>query len=184
MEYFIHWAGFVGAWLLVAGPLVQAALELRDENLDRDSLQSVSTDVPEPKPISNWWWLLPPVAYLKNRRRSQKYREQWMRAMTREQREQMVGFSNKATGWFFVAGGAFLIFMKEAWELTELYRLPTFIYWIVVVALAIAAVANTVARLSRSDEIIHSDDPDYAAKKRAERDAALAARNTRRKPKP
>ncbi len=29
MEHLIAWAGFLGAWLLVAGPVYQAALELR-----------------------------------------------------------------------------------------------------------------------------------------------------------
>ena len=31
MEILIHVAGFAGAWLLVAGPLLQGAIELRDE---------------------------------------------------------------------------------------------------------------------------------------------------------
>jgi hypothetical protein len=181
MEYFIHWAGFVGAWLLVAGPLVQAAMELRDENVDRDAFESLQVDAPEQPKISNWWWLLPPVAYVKNLRRGQAQRDAYMRAMTVEQREQMVGFSNKATGWFFVAGGAFLIFLKEAWELTELYELPAFVFWIVVVVLAIAAIANTIVRLSKSDEMIHADDPDYRAKKRAEQEAAQAAHTARRR---
>ncbi|CAN5214693.1 hypothetical protein BH11ACT3_BH11ACT3_23860 [soil metagenome] len=178
MEYFIHWAGFVGAWLLVAGPLVQAALELRDENLDRDSLTSMQADIPERPKISKWWWLLPPVAYIKNYRRQKAQRDAYMRAMTREQREQMVGFGNKASGWFFVAGGAFLIFMKEAWELNHLYEVPTFVYWIVVVVLAIAAIASTIIRLSVSDKMIHADDPEYTANKRAERSAAQTARRT------
>jgi hypothetical protein len=182
MEYFIHWAGFIGAWLLVAGPLVQAAIELRDEGLDEEAFHSVSNEVPEPDPISNWWWLLPPVAYVKNRRRSQAHREAWMRAMTPDQRAKAVGFSNKATGWFYVAGGAFLIFMKEAWELNELYHLPTFVYWIVVVVLAIVALANTVSRLQRSDQIIHVDEPDYQERMRAEKRVAMDARRAQRKP--
>jgi hypothetical protein len=169
MDTFIHWAGFLGAWLLVAGPLLQGAIELRDEELDREGFERVRGDVDFPPPISRWWWLLPPVAYYKNRKRSADFRRQTMGVLTPEQRAQFVGFTNKATGWFTVAGGAFLIFLKEAWELAELYELPVWLYFVVVVVLAIGAVANTIARLSRSDEMIHIDDPDYAAKKRAAR---------------
>jgi hypothetical protein len=35
MNQVIAWAGFLGAWLLVAGPLYQGALELREEDVDR-----------------------------------------------------------------------------------------------------------------------------------------------------
>lgn len=169
MDVFIHWAGFVGAWLLVAGPLLQGAIELRDEEVDREGFERVKTDVQVLPPISRWWWLLPPVAYYKNRKRSDDFRRQTLGVLTAEQRAQFVGFTNKATGWFTVAGGAFLIFLKEAWELAEIYELPVWLYIVVVVVLAIVAVANTIARLSKSDEIIHIDDPDYAAKQRASR---------------
>lgn len=166
MAYLIHWAGFVGAWLLVAGPLLQAAIELRDEELDREGFEELRGKVDRPAPISNWWWLLPPVAYVKNRRRNDAFRRQAMSAMSPQLRTQYVGFTNKASGWFAVAGGASLIFLKEAWELAELYEVALWVYLVVVVLLAIAAVANTIVRLSRSDDIIHLDDPDYRRSKR------------------
>jgi hypothetical protein len=171
MDVFIHLAGFLGAWLLVAGPLLQGAIELRDEEMDREGFERVKTDVPYPAPISRWWWLLPPVAYYKDKKRSDEFRNATMGVLTAQQRQQFVGFTNKATGWFTVAGGAFLIFLKEAWELAELFELPVWVYVVVVVLLAIAAIANTISRLSRADALIHIDDPGYAAKKRAERDA-------------
>jgi hypothetical protein len=176
MDVFIHLAGFVGAWLLVAGPLLQGAIELRDEEMDREGFERVKTDVEYPAPISRWWWLLPPVAIYRNQQRSRRFREATMGVLTVEQRRQFVGFTNKATGWFTVAGGAFLIFLKEAWELAELFEAPIWLYVIVVAALAIAAVANTIARLSKSDEIVHIDEPGYRDRKRAERDAQLAER--------
>jgi hypothetical protein len=101
-----------------------------------------------------------------------------MGVLTPEQRAQFVGFSNKAAGWFTVAGGAFLIFLKEAWELAELYEAPLWLYIVVVVLLAIAAVANTITRLSKSDEIIHIDEPGYKERKRAE----VRAQRTKRNP--
>lgn len=169
MEFVIHWAGFVGAWLLVAGPLLQGAIELRDEEMDREGFERVRTDIEPPPPISRWWWLLPPVAYAKNKKRSDDFRAATMGVLTAEQRQQFVGFTNKATGWFTVAGGAFLIFVKEAWELSELYELPLWLYIVVVLVLAVAAIANTIHRLSKSDEIIHIDDPGYRDRMRAER---------------
>jgi hypothetical protein len=169
MEFVIHWAGFIGAWLLVAGPLLQGAIELRDEEMDREGFEAVKGKVEYPAPISRWWWLLPPVYYVLNKRRSDAFRRATMGVLTVEQRRQFVGFTNKATGWFTVAGGAFLIFLKEAWELSELYELPLWIYIVVVTVLAIAAIANTITRLSKSDEIVHIDEPDYRERKRAER---------------
>ncbi|MGN6502421.1 MAG: hypothetical protein ACTHKX_05895 [Pseudolysinimonas sp.] len=166
MAYVIHWAGFVGAWLLVAGPLLQGAIELRDEELDREGFEELRGKIEYPAPISRWWWLLPPVAYVKNRRRNDAFHRQAMTVMTPEQRAQFVGFTNKATGWFTVAGGAFLIFLKEAWELAELYEVTLWVYVVVVLLLALGAVANTIVRLSKSDEIIHIDDPDYRRSKR------------------
>ena len=183
MDVFIHFAGFIGAWLLVAGPLLQGAIELRDEEMDREGFERVKTDVEFPAPISRWWWLLPPVYYVKNKKRSDDFRRATMGVLTAEQRRQFVGFTNKATGWFTVAGGAFLIFLKEAWELAELFELPVWLYIVVVVVLAIAAIANTISRLSRSDEIVHIDEPDYAEKKRAER-AAQQEEHRRQSGKP
>ena len=182
MEYFIHWAGFVGAWLLVAGPLFQAAVELRDEEFDNQAFDSLTKDLPKPDPISNWWWLLPPVAFFKNRRRNNAYQVSVMRALAPDQRAKMVGFMNKASGWFYVAAGAFLIFLKEAWELTELSGWPIFIYWVIVVVLAIAAIANTVARLMQAENALHLDDPEYREKQRAAKTEALAHAKARRKP--
>ena len=175
MDVFIHWAGFLGAWLLVAGPLLQGAIELRDEEIDREGIEGITGAADLLPRVSRWWWLLPPVAYYKNRKRRNESRRRSLESLTVEQRAQFIGFSNKATGWFTVAGGAFLIALKETWELAEIYELPGWVYALAVVVLAVAAVANTIVRLSRSDRIIHVDDPDYQAKQRAQRTAAMAA---------
>lgn len=178
MDAFIHWAGFLGAWLLVAGPLFQAAIELRDEELDQEAFERVRSDVQVSPRVSRWWWLLPPVAFYKMRKRNNDFQLAALAALTLQQREQFVGFKNKATAWFTVAGGAFLIALKETWELAELYELPVWIYWVAVVVLSIVAVGNTIVRLSSSDEIIHVDDPGYQRRQRAER----AQRTARKRP--
>ena len=42
----ILWCGFVGAWLLVAGPVYQAALELDAEEVARDALENAANQLP------------------------------------------------------------------------------------------------------------------------------------------
>ena len=176
MDVFIHWAGFLGAWLLVAGPLFQAAVELRDEDLDREQFEKVKGETPEQEPISRWWWLLPPVAYYKERRRNKAYQSAMMAALPSAAREQFVGFMNKANGWFTVAAGAFLIALKETWELAELYELPLAVYIVAVVVLSGFVVGSTVARLSRADRMLHVDDPGYADRRKAQRAALMEKR--------
>lgn len=181
MELFIHLAGFLGAWLLVAGPLFQAAVELRDEQVDREAFTRATDATPTPQKVSPWWWLLPPVAYVKSRRRSSAHRDAVLAALEPEQRAQLVGFMNKAHGWLAVAGGAFLIALKETWELVHLVELPDWVFGVAVVALAIGVFASTSATLARSDGALHADDPEYAAKRRAERDAQREAQRADRK---
>ncbi|MEO5919824.1 MAG: hypothetical protein ABIQ01_01640 [Pseudolysinimonas sp.] len=179
MDVFIHWAAFAGAWLLVGGPLFQAAVELSEEEFDNSQFDEIATRVEAPPHISGWWWLLPPVAYYRSRKRSNAHRRAMMKELHPDQRQQMVGLMNKATGWFTVAGGAFLIALKETWELTELYELPVAVYWVAVVVLLVAAISNTAVRMSRADAIVHVDDPNYEATKRAGRARATAQRRKR-----
>jgi hypothetical protein len=187
MDAFLHWAGFFGAWLLVAGPLFQASIELRDEAIDRDEFAATMASVPPARHTSAWWWLLPPVAYLLRRRRSKAARDAVLLAMTPTQRAQFIGFQNKAYGWFAVAGGAFLIALKETGELVELYELPPVVFWVTVVGLTVAVLVGNGLTSARSDAVLHIDDPDYAAKRRAERERMNAERRAqgagRRAPK-
>jgi len=55
----VAWAGFAGAWLLVAGPIYQAAIELEAEEIERDAIRDAAQAVPGPPPNSRWWWLIP-----------------------------------------------------------------------------------------------------------------------------
>jgi hypothetical protein len=82
MEQVIAWVGFLGAWLLVAGPLYQGAIELREEDIDREGIEASTADVPRPKPVSPWGWLLPPVLYVPRRHRRHAYRQAAMAQLT------------------------------------------------------------------------------------------------------
>ena len=180
MDALLHWAGFLGAWLLVGGPIFQAAIELRDETIDRDEFAATMNSVPPAPRTSPWWWLLPPVAYVLNRRRSKTVQDAVLTAMTPKQRSQFVGFQNKARGWFAVAAGAFFIALKETGELVELYELPVWVFWVGIVVLSIAAVASTIAQLSRTDAALHIDEPGYVEQQRAERQRATAEHRAQR----
>jgi hypothetical protein len=154
MHELILWSGFFGAWLLVAGPLYQAALELGEEDISRDAMAGVDRPVPSTNRPSGWWWLIPPVGYWKQRRYAQDERNAMMAALPRDVMTNWVTFMNKATAWFYVASGAFLIALKETYELVEGHEWPTFVFWILVVVMAGLATGNTAVRMSRTHQLV------------------------------
>jgi hypothetical protein len=148
MNQVIAWAGFLGAWLLVAGPLYQGAIELHEEDIDREAIEASAARVPRPDPPSPWWWLLPPVMYLIRRQRSDAYRRAALAQLTQAQREQFTSFVNKATGWFTVAIGASLLAADQTWQVIERYRWPAWLFWLLIVVMLGASVLNTALRMS------------------------------------
>ncbi|GAB3410661.1 hypothetical protein GCM10027515_31280 [Schumannella luteola] len=116
--------------------------------------------MPEPRRISPWWWLLPPVAYLKIRRDRDEYQRVVFEAMPIETRRQFLGFVNKATGWLFVAGGAALIALKETWELVEHYHWPIWLWIVLVVIMAAVSVVNTAVRMARTGKTLGERPPE------------------------
>jgi hypothetical protein len=156
MHELILWSGFFGAWLLVAGPLYQAALELGEENISREDMAGVQRNETESRP-SGWWWLIPPVGYWKQRRFAQEERRAMMAALPHVVMASWVTFMNKATAWFYVASGAFLIALKETYELVEGHEWPTWVFWVLVVVMAGLATGNTAVRMSRTQELVEHE---------------------------
>ena len=157
MHELILWSGFFGAWLLVARPLYQAAQELDEEEVDRSVLEGYQRDeAPEDKP-SAWWWLLPPVGYWKQRQYAERQREAAMAAMPRDKLLGLVSYMNKATAWFYVAAGAFLIALKETYELVEGHEWPTAVFWVLVVVMFAIAAVNTAIRMSRTHQLAQAE---------------------------
>lgn len=153
METFILWCGLLGAWLLVAGPIYQAALELRDEEFEHDRLAQVKSSVPRPDPIPGWWWLLPPVMYVLHRRVRRRYRDAVFAELTAQDVEDFVSFSEKATAWLIVGTGGLLIALKETWELCEHEEWSQAVFWpLGAVALGLCT-ANTALRMQRSRDL-------------------------------
>jgi hypothetical protein len=147
MNQVIAWAGFLGAWLLVAGPLYQGALELDEEEVDREGIEASTARIPQPDPPSAWWWLLPPVMYLIRRHRGNAFRQAAVAQLSQVQRDQFTSFVNKATGWFTVALGAALLAAEQTWQVVERYRWPVWLFWLLLIVMLGASVLNTALRM-------------------------------------
>ncbi len=139
MHALIYWFGFLGAWLLFSGPIYQASVELRAEREASARFEEVMHMAPEPEPISRWWWLLPPVRLLFGAGRRDDARRRFLASLSREDLELLTRYINIARGWALVGLGAFLIALKETYELTEHYEWPLFVYWLMVVLMTLAA---------------------------------------------
>jgi hypothetical protein len=150
VEHLIAWAGFLGAWLLVAGPVYQAALELQEEEVDREAFADVKESVARPEPLAGRWWLLPPVAFLKQRSMSNAYRDEVVKAMPGSVIQQFVHFQDKAMGWLLVAAGAFFIAVKETWELREVQEWESSVFWMLLVLMLLLTLGFTAYRMRRS----------------------------------
>jgi hypothetical protein len=162
MSEVIAWSAFAGAWLLVAGPVYQAALELTAEEVERDAIDAAKNRVELPR-TSAWWWLLPPVGYLLSRRQHRAYRVSVMTSLTRTQLEQLVRFADKANGWIFIALGAFLVAIADTWQLREIYRWPLWLYVLVMAVMLFACAFNTAIRMKRSHDVLQQNDGEAAA---------------------
>jgi len=149
MNQVIAWVGFLGAWLLVAGPLYQGALELLEEDIDREGIDASMARIPRPDLPSPWWWLLPPVMYLIRRQRSKAFRRAAFAQLTHAQRDQATRFLNKANGWFTVALGAALLGAEQTWQVIVRQHWPTWLFWILIVVMVGVSVLNTTLQMTR-----------------------------------
>ena len=82
MEHLIAWCGFLGGWLLVAGPISQAVQELTELELERERIAEATSKVERPPPVSVWWWLLPPAKMYLEHRRNDAFRETFFNSGT------------------------------------------------------------------------------------------------------
>lgn len=144
--------GALGAWLLVAGPLHQASMELREQGLAQR--RELPAHIPNPRRIPAWWWLLPPVAYWKHRNEKERLRRVVLAALPADEVERMISFSNTARGWLVVAGGATLIGIKETWELVDALEWPAIATWTITAAALVLSVGNAAITASRTEQIL------------------------------
>jgi hypothetical protein len=152
MELFILLAGFFGSWLLFAGPIYQAALELKEEDISFS--REAFKDIEKPKSISAWWWLFPPLKVYLEWLRSRKYQKAVFNALSLSQIESFISFRNKAKGWQLVAIGGLCIALKETYELFEYLEWNMISYFIVVGVLVVLSILNTVINSKRTSQFI------------------------------
>jgi hypothetical protein len=149
VPHVIAWCGFLGAWLLVAGPLDQAVREIADQEFRHESLEAARARVDEPEPVSSWWLLLPPVWWVKTRRRESIYRHQIGEAMEPGDLVAFLTIKDILNAWLYVAVGASLIAVKETWELHESYEWPEWAFFLGVVGMVVFCLGITVGRTRR-----------------------------------
>ncbi|HEY4225462.1 MAG TPA: hypothetical protein VGM70_06580 [Pseudolysinimonas sp.] len=159
MSHAIAIVAFLGAWLLFAGPLFQAYLELGAEEVDQASWEAADKAIPKPEGFSLWWWLLPPVAWFKQQARNRRHQQDVLKALDPHITEQAVSFFNKANGWLIVAGGASLLGVKETWELVETWDWPVWIFWVLIVLCPLLCVAYLVTRFVQSERMLGHEKP-------------------------
>jgi hypothetical protein len=152
MDEVIIWATFLGTWLLVAGPLYQGSVELDELDIDREGIEGAKSSVlaAAPDRPSPWWWLLPPVMYVLNRRWSSEFRQASLAQLSDLQREQIATFGSKATGWYTVALGALLLAAGETWQVIRHYDWPVWVFWLILVVMLVLSILNTAIRMVRS----------------------------------
>lgn len=148
MQIFILWCGFLGGWLLVAGPVFQAVIELSEQETKRETIASVTQRYTPPPRNSAWWWLLPPVGYLLHRGRARRRRQEILQLWTPQQLEAIARLSNKATGWAMVASAGVLLALRETWGLTEHYHWSPWRFWLLAAGMAVLSAAYTAVRMS------------------------------------
>ena len=162
MNVVIVWAEFLGAWLLVAGPLYQGSVELDELDLDREGIEGIKVtaiQAARDQRPSAWWWLLPPVMYVLRRRWARAFREASAAQLSDTQREQLTVFRSKATGWFTVAAGAALLAAGETWQVTEHYRWPAWAFWLLLVIMIAVSVLYTASQMIGAQHARHEAGP-------------------------
>ncbi len=154
MSDIIEWCSFVGAWLLVIGPIQQAAIDINDEDFDRDEFGRALANVPRPPRISRWWLLVPPVAYILRARRNHDFQETMLREMSASQLEDVLHFRETTSAWMFVAVGGFLLAVSETWALHAHYRWSVWTFWVLMIGMVAFSIVSTVGRVHRRTQLL------------------------------
>ena len=146
----LTWLGLAGAWLLVAGPLFQAMLELHEYDHVKERITARARNVPRPPRVSPFWLLLPPVYFYLSRRRSDRFFKAVFANLPPEEIREYMVVLDKATGWAMVAGGGILLAAKETMSAAKELGLGRLVGAVISVALVFACAGLSKARLGRS----------------------------------
>jgi hypothetical protein len=153
MELFMYWLSFIGSWLLFAGPIYQAALELQDEDIEIDRIRAVGSQIEKPVNTSVWWWFLPPVKMYLERKRKHEYQIRYLKALSAEDVESLVSYRTKATAWLFVAVGGLCIACDQTYTLAEYENWSDLVLVILIIIMLLASIFNLITRIKRARKL-------------------------------
>jgi hypothetical protein len=153
MDIAIALLGLVGAWLLLAGSIYQAVLELRAHELAVERLQELGA-LAQTKQVSGWWWLVPPVKVYLERRRAMAQKEVYFNALSVEEFEGLVSFLNKSAGWLCVALGGVMIAIKETHQFCRDHHIGEILFALIAITLAGLCILFARVRVISSDQLL------------------------------
>ncbi len=155
MEVVMSWLEFIGAWLLFAGPIYQAALELQDEDIEIDRIRLAGAKIKKAAQVSLWWWLLPPAKIYMERKRSHKYWARYIKTLPNNEVEALVSYRSKANAWLFITVGGFCIAISQSYGLAKENDWNNYILAALIVVMFVLSILNLITRLRRAKRIVN-----------------------------
>src|SRR5574337_152579 len=110
----------LGAWLLFGAPLLQATTELHEEVAGWEKIRSkhAAAKKIDIGKVTFWWWLLPPLKVLFEKRRIRKIQRIYADIkLSDETQERLYTYALKVNGWSGVTLGGWLVAISTTWTL-------------------------------------------------------------------
>lgn len=153
MTFLIPVIETIGAWLLFAAPLLQATTELHEEVTGWEAIRTrfhTSTKIPI-KQVSLWWWLLPPVKIILERRKISKIKQAYADIILSDDTHKALRrFSLKANGWIGVTLGGWLVAISTTWELVEKVELGIKTWVFLLLLLTYTSILFTIKLITKA----------------------------------
>lgn len=116
----------LGAWLLFGAPLLQATTELHEEVAGWEKIRSkhAAAKKIDIGKVSFWWWLLPPLKVMFEKRRIRSIRKAYAEIkLSDETQERLYKYALKVNGWSGVTLGGWFVAISTTWELVNNFGL-------------------------------------------------------------
>lgn len=147
-------AGRLGEWLLVAGPVYQAGLDLRQQEAERRRLIQRVAGWRRVAHVSSWWWLVPPVKLYLEQRRTRQQRIQMLASFSHAEVQSLVDYLHKASGWMLVGAGAGMLAFRDTVAFVEARGGGLLVAAVAGLIAAVAAVAAPALRLAWGERLL------------------------------
>ena len=110
----------IGAWLLFGAPLLKATTELHEEVAGWEKIRSkhAATKKIDIGKVSFWWWLVPPLKVMFEKRRIRRIRKAYAAIkLSDETQESLYKYALKVKGWSGVTLGGWFVAISTTWTL-------------------------------------------------------------------